>query len=82
MLLKRLTAQFARRDWAAIAIEFDIVVAGVYGAFELDRWRESESERRINERFIELLHVELEENCLRSEIGSSATCRSRQPRTL
>ena len=61
MLLKRVAQHLARRDRAAIFIGFLIVVGGVYAAFELDRWRELESDRRANERFVELLRVELTE---------------------
>jgi hypothetical protein len=32
----------------AIGIEFMIVVLGVYAAFELDRWRDTESARQAN----------------------------------
>lgn len=61
MLVRRFAEHFRRQDWAAVAIEFLIVVIGIYAAFELDRWRELEAERSANENFVRLLGLELEE---------------------
>ncbi len=61
MLFRRFAENLRRQDWAAIAIEFLIVVIGIYVAFELDRWRELEAERSANDNFVRLLRLELEE---------------------
>ena len=61
MLVKRIAEHIRRQDWTAVAIEFLIVVIGIYAAFELDRWRDLEAERRANKNFIRMLSLELEE---------------------
>jgi hypothetical protein len=61
MFLHRLTHHIRRQDWIAIGIEFCIVVIGIYAAFELDRWREAESSKRLNETFLQMLELELED---------------------
>lgn len=61
MITRRIADHLRMRDWTAITIEFLIVVLGVYAAFELDRWREAEADRRANKAFVELLGIELGE---------------------
>ena len=61
MITRSIANHLRKQDWTAITIEFFIVVLGVYAAFELDRWRESEADQRTNAAFVELLGIELEE---------------------
>lgn len=61
MLVNRIAGHIKKQDWTAVAIEFLIVVIGIYVAFELERWRELEAERNAYENFIQMLSLELEE---------------------
>ena len=61
MLFKRLSSALRRQDWTAFAIEFLIVVIGIYAAFELDRWRELEAARSAYENLTRMLSLELDE---------------------
>ncbi|MEJ2534608.1 MAG: hypothetical protein P8008_03880 [Gammaproteobacteria bacterium] len=61
MILKRLSTALRRQDWTAFAVEFLIVVIGIYAAFQLDRWRELETARSAYENFTRMLSLELDE---------------------
>lgn len=61
MLVKRIAGHLREQDWTAVVIEFFIVFVGIYAAFELERWRELEADRRDHENFVRMLSIELEE---------------------
>lgn len=46
MILRRVTAHFRNQEWAAIAIEFVIVVVGVFVGLQVDNWNGERAESR------------------------------------
>lgn len=59
MILRRLARRLINQDWMAAAIEFGIVVIGIYVAFEVERWRDDREQQANNELFLQLLSTEL-----------------------
>lgn len=45
MILRRLGAAMRSQDWFTVAIEFVIVVAGVFFALQVDNWNETRTDR-------------------------------------
>ncbi len=46
MILRRVIAHFRRQEWTAIAIDFVIVVAGVFVGLQVNNWNENRAEQR------------------------------------
>ena len=46
MSLRRVIAHFKRQEWTAIAIDFLIVVLGVFVGLQVSNWNEAQSSRR------------------------------------
>ncbi|MFL6852834.1 MAG: hypothetical protein ACJ8EM_04955 [Sphingomicrobium sp.] len=59
MILHRLSANLRAQNWTAIAIEFLIVVVGVFIGTQVANWNQSRLEKRATERMLEQLHPEL-----------------------
>lgn len=59
MILRRLAKSLVNQDWMTVAIEFGVVVLGIYVAFEVERWRDSREQQANNELFLQLLSTEL-----------------------
>ena len=45
MILRRIIAHFRKQEWIAIAIDFVIVVVGVFVGLQVNNWNEARSER-------------------------------------
>jgi len=45
MILRRVIAHFRKQEWTAIAIDFVIVVVGVFVGLQVNNWNEARSER-------------------------------------
>lgn len=60
MILKKISNDIANANWLAVLIELVIIVAGVYGAFQLERWGENRRESREEQVMLEQLHNEIE----------------------
>lgn len=60
MILKNISNDIANANWLAVLIELVIIVAGVYGAFQLERWGEERRERQEERVLLEQLHNEIE----------------------
>lgn len=61
MILRRVIAHFRKQDWTAIAIDFVIVVAGVFVGIQVSNWnaaRKDESDARL---FLLRLHEDIEQ---------------------
>src|SRR5215213_7331256 len=63
MILRRLTANLRAQNWTAIAIEFLIVVFGVFIGTQVSNWNQARAEKAATQRMISQLVPEL-----RSEI--------------
>lgn len=52
MILHRMTASLKRQDWAAVAIEFLLVVAGVFVGLQVANWNEDRKERAREKAYV------------------------------
>jgi hypothetical protein len=59
MILRRLTANLRAQNWTAIAIEFLIVVVGVFIGTQVSNWNQNRIEQRETERMLEQFGPEL-----------------------
>ena len=59
MILRRLTANVKAQNWTAIAIEFVIVVIGVFIGTQVSNWNQERVEKQATERMLEQLVPEL-----------------------
>ncbi len=59
MILRRVIAHFRRQEWTAIALDFLIVVVGVFIGIQVANWNEARQMRVDQRTFLEQLHAEL-----------------------
>lgn len=52
MILRRVIAHFRKQEWTAIAIDFVIVVAGVFVGLQVANWNQAEADRRVAEKYL------------------------------
>jgi hypothetical protein len=62
MLLRRVIAHLRKQEWTAIAIDFVIVVAGVFVGIQVSNWNAARIERTQEREFIVRLHEDFEES--------------------
>ena len=60
MILRRLSANVRAQNWTAIAIEFVIVVAGVFIGMQVANWNQARAEKAATQRMLVQLAPELE----------------------
>ena len=60
MIFKRAVAKLRAQDWTAIAIEFAIVVAGVFVGTQVSNWNQARLEKQATNRMLEQLRPELQ----------------------
>ena len=60
MILRRVIAHFKKQEWTAIALDFLIVVFGVFIGIQVANWNESRADDRRGEEFVTRLTVALE----------------------
>jgi hypothetical protein len=61
MLLRRVVAHLRKQEWTAIAIDFLIVVVGVFIGIQVANWNETRKDRRVEHALLQRLHVETRE---------------------
>lgn len=59
MILRRLTRHIREQNWTAIAIEFVLLVLGVFLGIQLGNWNEAQTEERLGHVFAERLLADL-----------------------
>ena len=59
MLLRRVIGHFRQQEWTAIAIDFVIVVAGVFVGIQVANWNEREADRRLGQAYAERLTADI-----------------------
>jgi hypothetical protein len=59
MILRRVIAHFRRQEWTAIAIDFVIVVAGVFVGIQVANWNQREADQRRAQAYTERLAADL-----------------------
>lgn len=62
MILARLAKSLRRQDWTALAVEFVLVVAGVFVALQVDNWNQQRIAERKFRSELALLQAELRED--------------------
>jgi ABC-type transport system involved in cytochrome bd biosynthesis fused ATPase/permease subunit len=60
MILRNLTANLRTQNWTAIAIEFAIVVLGVFIGTEVANWNQARLQKEATSRMLEQLRPELQ----------------------
>lgn len=61
MILRRMIAHLRKQEWTAIAIDFLIVVIGVFVATQVADWNEARRDRGVEHALLERLHIESRE---------------------
>jgi hypothetical protein len=59
MILRRVIAHFRKQEWTAIAIDFAIVVLGVFVGLQVNNWNEARGERAQEYGYLVRLHEDL-----------------------
>jgi hypothetical protein len=59
MILRRVIAHFRKQEWTAIAIDFVIVVVGVFVGIQVANWNEREADKRLGRAYAERLISDL-----------------------
>jgi hypothetical protein len=60
MILRRVIAHFRKQEWTAIAIDFVIVVAGVFVGLQVSNWNAARQNRDLAANYLERLKVDVE----------------------
>ncbi|MBX3430523.1 MAG: hypothetical protein KF779_13160 [Hyphomonadaceae bacterium] len=61
MLLRHVIAHLRKQEWTAIAIDFLIVVVGVFIGIQVANWNETLGDRRVEHALLQRLHIETQE---------------------
>jgi hypothetical protein len=62
MILRRLTGHIRQENWFAVILELVVVVIGLFLAFQLDRWYESQRIKSDLQAHLEALTEDFTEN--------------------
>jgi hypothetical protein len=62
MILRRLGSALRARDWTAVAIEFAIVVLGIFAALQAENWNQERRDRQLEQVYISRLIDETRAN--------------------
>jgi len=73
MLLRRVIGHVKAQNWAAVFLDFIIVVAGILIAFQITNWNESRQDRRDELRYLAELAVNLEADLAQAREGQDAS---------
>ena len=60
MLLRRVSEHVRNQNWFAVAIDFLIVVVGIYIGLQVDAWRETRAEHALERQYLERLLRDME----------------------
>lgn len=60
MVLNRLANHIRKQNWSIVLIELLVVVVGLMMAFQIDRWRETVAEKRLEDVYIQRLIEDIE----------------------
>lgn len=62
MILRRVADALRRQDWLIVAIEFALVVTGVFVALQVDNWAQARADQRDYQAALDRLRVEIGDN--------------------
>jgi len=60
MILRRVIKHFREQEWTAIALDFLIVVAGVFMGLQVQQWNDDRKEAAQEQKYYHRLHAEVE----------------------
>ena len=59
MFIRRLTDHIKQQNWSAVALEFVVVVVGVYVGLQAQEWREDVADRERLDRIVDAIKADL-----------------------
>jgi hypothetical protein len=62
MILRRMTANFRKQDWTAVAVELVVVVLGVFIGLQASNWNAAQADARLGRDYVKRLTRDLDEN--------------------
>lgn len=62
MILRRVIAHFRKQEWAAIFIDFVIVVVGVFVGIQVSNWNQAQADKRLGRAYAERLTADLQKD--------------------
>jgi hypothetical protein len=68
MLYRRVRDHVRSHDWFAVAIDFLIVVVGIFAGLQVDNWNEARKERALEREYLERLYDDAAETVERNEV--------------
>ena len=80
MILRRITQHVKDQNWAAIAIDFVIVVTGVFLGIQLGNWNEASVDRSKERAFVERMSVDVDR--ARDQLASFLAGREERLQTM
>lgn len=78
MILSRVIGHFRKQEWTAIAIDFVIVVVGVFIGIQLGNWNDSRQQHALKGYYLERLEADLEETMTYLSSQNSRSVRYRE----
>lgn len=60
MILRRIAAALRRQDWLTVAIEFVIVVAGIFVGLQVQEWANERGERKLERQYLERILADID----------------------
>ncbi len=60
MILRRITQHVKAQNWTAVALDFVIVVIGVFIGIQVANWNENRGDRELEREYLNRLHEEIE----------------------
>jgi hypothetical protein len=73
MRLRRITQHVRTQNWAAIVLDFMIVVLGILIALQISNWNEAQQARRDEQRYLDELIVNIEADLAQARAGREAS---------
>lgn len=59
MILRRVIAHFKNQEWTAIALDFLIVVVGVFVGLQVNNWNEARADRALEQEYLVRLYEDM-----------------------
>jgi hypothetical protein len=67
MLFRRVREHVRSHDWFAVAVDFLIVVLGIFAGLQVDNWNETRKDRALEQEYLERLYDDAVETIERNE---------------
>lgn len=60
MIIRRFTTAIRKQDWGLVALDFLVVVAGIFVGLQVDDWNRSREDRRLEEEYLLRIQSDLQ----------------------